>query len=159
LKQYPPEPKPETLNVFIARARMLEEMGVSGLAFSGVGTEIVERLAALVHRYDVDDLKHFASTKRHALIACFLAEAYKTTLDRIVEMNRVSLTGMNRRAKNAAERQQKDVRESARRGLQTVLHATELLADKSRSRDERLEQIFAEYDEQRLADAVAVCRE
>jgi hypothetical protein len=117
LKEYPPEPKAQVILEYLGRAARLREMGVGALDFSGVRADIVIHLAELARRYDVDDLKRFSPAKRYAMAACFLADAQRTVLDHLVEMHHVFLTGLHRRAQNAYDDQQKQLRQRSSRNL------------------------------------------
>jgi hypothetical protein len=48
---------------------------------------LVQELAQLTRRYDADDPKRFALSKRYTLIVYFLAETQKTLLEQTVVMN------------------------------------------------------------------------
>lgn len=89
-KLYPPSARPGDILSYLERSRSLHSLGVAKVDLAGVGSELLEHLAELARRYDVDDLKRFVPAKRHAPLACFLAEAHKSTLDHLVEMHRES---------------------------------------------------------------------
>lgn len=109
-KQYPPSARPVAIQSHLDRFSALRTIGAGRLDLAGFGSKLVEHLAGLGRRYDVDDLKRFAPAKRYALAACFLAEAEKTTLDHLVEMHREFLTGMSRRARRAVEEHHREIR-------------------------------------------------
>jgi hypothetical protein len=110
LKQYPPEPKPEAINIYLERAEFLRSLGAGRIDFSGIRPEVVQHLAELAQRYDVDDLGRFAPTKRHALVACFLADRNKSILDHLIEMHHGFLTTQHRSALHAFEKRHKALR-------------------------------------------------
>ena len=126
-KEYPPEPTPVAIKAHLSRITMLRTMEVPTIDFTDVQPEIVAHLAATTRRHDVTDLRRFAPVKRHAMVACFLAEAYKTTLDQLVEMHHGFLTGLHRRAHRQSERQSQELRHRESRSLATVLDALETL--------------------------------
>lgn len=159
LKQYPPEAKPRAILTYLERAALFRSVGAGAVDFTGFDGETIGELADMVRRYDVDDLKRFGPAKRYALIACFLAEAQKTTLDHLVEMHRAFLTGMSRRARNAVEKRHREVRSRATKGLATVLQAMEIVLDRSRPPAEVLDDMFNQVDEETLRAAVVMCRE
>jgi hypothetical protein len=78
-------------------------------------------------RYDAGDLRRFAKPKSDALVACYLVEARKSLLDRVVELHDQFMTTMSRRARLAAEAQLRAWRRRARDGLERVLGAIETL--------------------------------
>jgi len=154
-KQYPPEPNAQTILQYLRRAQTLREMGVGALDFSGVRPDVVVHLAELARRYDVDDLKRYAPTKRYAMAACFLAEAQKTALDHLVEMHHVFMTGLHRRAHHAFDARHKQLRQRSPRNLGVVLDAIEALLDPARP----IADVARELDMPLVRQAIGVCRE
>ncbi|MCC7377379.1 MAG: DUF4158 domain-containing protein [Verrucomicrobiales bacterium] len=156
LKQYPPEPRPDSINLYLDHAEVLRELDVGGIDFTGIRPEAVLHLAELARCYGVADLKRFAPAKRYALLACFLAEANKTVLDHLVEMHHVFLTGLHRRAMHAHEARHRALRQSASRNLRVVLDALESLLDpEPHSASEATERL----DIPEVRAALAGCRE
>jgi TnpA family transposase len=158
-KLYPPSARTADILSYLDRFSSLCAMPAGHLDLAGLGTEFVEHFAELVRRYDVDDLRRFVPAKRHALVACFLAEARKTTLDHLVEMHREFLTGMSRRARHAVEARHRQVRQQVTKAIATVLHAMNILLDQRTPREARLEKFYEEHDEEALRAAVDTCRE
>jgi hypothetical protein len=158
-KLYPPSARAVDILSYLERFRSLRSMGVAELDLTGVGGDLVQHLAELARRYDVDDFKPFIPAKRHALVACFLAEANRSTLDHLVEMHREFLTGMARRARHAVDERHREVRQRVTKDLATVIHAMSILLDQASSREARLERFYEEHDEATLREAVATCRE
>lgn len=92
-KQYPPDPRPADILTYLERLDLLRSIGAAGVDLAGIPSNVLERLAELGRRYDAKELRRFSPSKRYALVACFLADAQKTTLDHLVEMHREYLTG------------------------------------------------------------------
>jgi hypothetical protein len=115
-------------------------------------------LAQLAKRYDVDDLKRFPAVKRYALLACFLTEAQKTLLDHLVAMHHHYLTGMSRRARRAFEIRYREVRRQVKTAWTTVLEALELVVDPTRPRETALTELYHEFPEEEIRQALVTCR-
>ena len=158
-KQYPPEARPVAIQSYLDRFERLRSIGAGNVDLMGLEGEVVEHFAELGRRYDVDDLKRFGPAKRYALVACFLGEAQKTTLDHIVEMHREFLTGMSRRARHAVDERHREVRQRACRDLGTLLRAMDIILSRSSSPATLLADLYRELDETALRQAVATCRE
>ena len=158
LKAYPPEPTPPAILSYLERERFLRALGVTEIDLDGVSPELITHLAQLVRYYDARELKRFAPGKRHALVACFLAEAQKTILDHLIEMHSQYLIGMNRRARNTLEKRRRELRSRAKRGLDTVLQALEILLDPERPRETVLTELYLEIEEPKLREALHHCR-
>ena len=65
------------------------------------------------------------------MLACFLVEAQKSLLDHLATMHDQFLTGMSRRSRNAFEERHREFRKRAKRGVETLLSAVEILLDRS----------------------------
>ena len=159
LKQYPPEPTPAAINAYLDRFDLLRSLDLGQVDLAGLSAQMVKHMIELVERYDVKELRRFAPAKRYVLVACFLVEAQKTTLDHLVEMNRVFLTGMSRRARHALENRHKEIRQRAKKGLDTVLQAMDIILDRSRPAATLIDELYLEVDEASLRAAVATCRD
>jgi TnpA family transposase len=127
LKDYPKSANAAVIKGDIVRLRLIEELLGTEAGLDDLDPRIVRQLGQLGRRYDAGDLRRFAKPKCYALVACTLAEAHKTLLDQIVEMNDLFLTGMNRRSRTAVEMRRKSLRRRARDGLHRVLGAVDTL--------------------------------
>jgi len=133
-KEYPPSPTSDVMISYLKRAEHLRELGVGRIDFSGIRPDAILHLAQLARRYDVRELRRFAPTKRHPMVACFLAEANKSVLDHLVEMHHVFLTGLHRRAGHAFDKRHRELRQRSGRSLRLVLDTLEALLDPERLR-------------------------
>ena len=127
LKDYPKSANAAVIKADIVRLRLIEQLLDAGAGLDDLNPQIIRQLGQLGHRYDAGDLRRFAKPKRDALVACYLVEARKTLIDQIVEMNDLFLTAMNRKSRNAVEKQRKSLRRRARDGLHRVLGAVDAL--------------------------------
>ena len=83
---------------------------------------MIERLAHLTRRYDVQAVKRFAPETRTATLVCFLVEAHKSLLDHLITMHEQYVTGLLRRSRHAFDERHREFRKRARRGIYTVLY-------------------------------------
>jgi Domain of unknown function (DUF4158) len=158
LKEYPPESTPAAILSYIERFRLVQALGTSELDLADLNPAQVQSLAQLAKHYDVDDLKRFPADKRYAFLACFLAEAQKTLLDHLVAMHHQFLTGMSRRARRAFEARYKEVRRQVKTAWGTVLAALERVLDPSRPHETALTELYREFPEEELRQALSACR-
>ena len=128
----------------------------AGAGLGDIDSRIVRQLGQLGRRYDAGDLRRFAKPKRDARVACYLVEARKTLLDQVVEMNDLFLTGTNRRARNAVEKQRKVLRRRARDGLHRVLGAVDALV--AADGTQTVEAFRDAQSPAALVEAAAACR-
>ncbi len=159
LKEYPPEASAGAINRFIERYHFLRSIGVGEIDLSGVPSTQVGSLSALARRYDAHSLKRFAEGKRYAMVACFLFEAQRTTLDHVVLMHDQFVTTMSRRSRHSFEDRYRAVRKKAKQGFDILLCAVEVLLDSKRPRSEVLDELYSEIDEHELREAKEACRD
>jgi TnpA family transposase len=156
-REYPPEATPTSLADYLERYREITSLGVGVLNLSGIPTAVIEHLAQLTRRYDVQALKRFAPETRAAMLVCFLGEAHKSLLDHLIAMHEQYITGLVRRSRHAFDERHREFRKRARRGIQTVLSAMEILLE--RQMDDPLVALYRQIEESTLRAALEDCRE
>lgn len=156
-KEYPPEASPAAILDYVERYYRLQGAGVSAIDLAGIAPPVVDHLGQLAHKYNAQALKRFAAVTRHAMLACLLVEAQKSLLDHLATMHDQFVTGMARRSRNAFEERHREFRKRAKRGVETLMSAVEILLAGSHSDAfSRLEQ---QIDESTLRAALLDCRE
>jgi hypothetical protein len=156
-REYPPEATPASLADYLDRYQEIISLGVAGFDLSGVPPGVVDHLAQLTRRYDVQSLKRFAPETRIAMLVCFLVEAHKSLLDHLIAMHEQYITSLLRRSRHAFDERHREFRKRARRGIQTVLSAMEILLE--RRADDPLIALYRQIDEATLRAALDDCRE
>lgn len=159
LKEYPPEGKPETILAFLENYTLLKSIGVAGIRIAGCSVALILQFARCARREDVWHLRRLPEAKRHAMLACFLIDALKTTLDHVVEMNDQFLLGMCRRSKNSFERKQQEYRQRARQGRQQLLYGMEIVVEGDGQPVQMYLDLYAQIPKLDLRSAMADCRE
>lgn len=156
-REYPPEATPASLADYLDRYREITSLGVGVLNLSGTPSAMIEHLAQLTRRYDVQALKRFATETRTAMLVCFLVEAHKSLLDHLIAMHEQYITGLLRRTRHAFDERHREFRKRARRGIETVLSALEILLE--RRTGDPLVALYRQIEESTLRAALADCRE
>ena len=156
-KEYPPEASPASLLDYLERHQTLALSGVATIDLSGIPPAVIEHLAQLARRYDAQALKRFPTDTRLAMLACFLSEARKSLLDHLVAMHDQFMTTLARRSRHAFDERHREFRKRARRGIEVVLSAMEILLDPEAA--DRLAAVYRRIEEPALRSAVEDCRE
>jgi TnpA family transposase len=156
-KEYPPEASPASLLDYLERQRTLARSGVADLDLSGIPTAVIDHLVQLARRYDVQALKRFTIDTRLAIVACFLTETHKSLLDHLIAMHDQFMTTLARRSRHAFDERHREFRKRARRGIEVVLTAMEILLDPKAI--DRLDALYRQIEEPALRSAVEDCRE
>jgi len=159
LKEYPPEATPATILGYLDRCSLVESIGVSQIDLGGFSSLLVEHLSQLARKYDVQALKRFSPATRHAMLACFLSDAEKTLLDHVVTMNEQYLTGFCRRSRHAFEERHREFRKRAKKGVETLLGAMEIVLDSRPADGNLLAVLYKQFEEPTLREAMEACRE
>lgn len=158
-KEYPPEATPAMILSYVERCFLLESIGVSQIDLGGFSSPLVEHLSQLARKYDVQALKRFSPATRHAMLACFLSDAEKTLLDHAVTMNEQYLTGVCRRSRHAFEERHREFRKRAKKGVETLLDAMEIVLDSRPADGNPLAVLYRQIDEAVLREVMEACRE
>ena len=158
-KEYPPEATPATILSYLDRCFLLESIGVSQIDLTGFTSLLVEHLSQLARKYDVQALKRFSPPTRHAMLACFLTDAEKTLLDHVLTMNEQYLTGLSRRSRHAFEGRHREFRKRAKKGVEMLLQAMEIVLDSRPADGNLLALLYGQIDEPALREAMEACRE
>jgi len=158
-KAYPPEATPALILSYLERCSRLESIGVSQIDLGGFSSPLIEHLSQLARKYDVQALKRFSPATRHAMLACLLSDAEKTLLDHVVTMNEQYLTGLCRRSRHAFEERHREFRKRAKKGVETLLQAMEIVLDSRPADGHLLDFLYRQIDEPALREAMEACRE
>jgi TnpA family transposase len=155
--EYPPEAKAKHIVRFLERYHLLTELGIEQVRFTGVGRELLQRLAAAVRTYDAWQIRRFDADKRYALAACFLYEAKKTLLDYLVAMHAQFMTAMERRSHRAWEEEHRRLRKQVRRGVALLRGLARLVLDLRGEQEAPLSRLFERVDVDDITSAVKDC--
>ena len=156
LKEPPPAARASLISAHLARLDLVDGLLGAEVDLSAATPQHVQHLAQLGRRYDVQALKRFAAPKRHALVAAFLVETRKGLLDQAVAMHDQYMTGLERRSRLAFEDKHRALRRQAKRGLDTLLGAVDVLLDADRTAP--IGSLYKKLSEAELRQAGADCR-
>ena len=153
----PPEAKAKHIVRFLERYHVLAELGLEQVRFTGVGRELLQRLAAAVRTYDAWQIRRFDADKHYALAACFLYETKKTLLDYLVAMHAQFMTAMERRSHRAWEEEHRRLRKQVRRGVASLRGLATLVLDLRGEQEAPLSRLFERVDVDDITAAVKDC--
>jgi TnpA family transposase len=156
-REYPPEATPASLADYLQRYGEVASLGVSEFNLGGIPLAAIERLAELTRRYDSQALRRFGQDTRTAMLVCVAVEAQKTLLDHLIAMHEQYITGLIRRSRHAFDERHREFRKRARRGIETVLSAMEILLE--RRAEDPLLALYRQINETTLRTALDDCRE
>ena len=101
--------KAKSIVTYLEWAAELRALPLDPLEHIGIGPALLERLSIAVGTYDAQQLKAFEANKRFALATAFLYDMRKRLLDYLVEMHARFMTEMQREARNAWEKEHRQV--------------------------------------------------
>lgn len=154
---YPPEAKAKHIMTYLERYDELRPLDLAPLQHVGVNLELLQRLGTAVQTYDVEQLRRFAADKRYALAAAFLFDARKRLLDYLVEMHAQFMTDMQREARNAWEKEHRQVRVRLRRGVTSLRELAETVLALEASPESPMAALLAQINPHEIAEAVNDC--
>ena len=155
--QYPPEAKAKSIATYLAWTAELRALQLAPLEHIGVGPALLERLSTAVRTYDAQQLKAFEANKRFALAAAFLYDTRKRLLDYLVEMHMQFMTEMQREARNAWEKEHRQVRKRLHQGVISLRELAETVLALSTSPEAPLSTLLAHIDPNQIAGAIEAC--
>jgi TnpA family transposase len=158
-REYPPEATAESILTWIERHRLLRSPGLQEINLGGFHPHLVFHLHQLARKYDAQALKRFAPATRYALLSCFVVETQRTLLDHLIQMHEQFLATMCRRSRHAFEEKYRDFRRRAKKGIQTLLGAVELLLQPGNGGTTSIRDLYESISEPSLREALADCRE
>lgn len=158
-REYPPEATGESILTWIERHRLLRSPGLQEINLGGFHPHLVFHLHQLARKYDAQALKRFAPATRYALLSCFVVETQRTLLDHLIQMHEQFLATMCRRSRHAFEQKYREFRRRAKRGLQTLLGAVELLLQPGNAGTMPICDLYERLGESSLRQALVDCRE
>ena len=154
---YPPEAKARHILTYLQRYGELSPLDLTPLQHTGVSPELLQRLSTAVQTYDVPQLRRFAAEKRYALAAAFLFDAKKRLLDYLVDMHAQFMTEMQREARNAWEKEHRQVRARLRRGVTALRELAETVLELEASPESPMATLLEQINTREIAEAVTDC--
>src|SRR5712691_10538753 len=154
---YPPEAKAKHILTYLQRYGELSPLDLTSLQHTSVSPELLQRLSTAVQTYDAQQLRHFATDKRHALAAAFLFDARKRLLDYLVDMHAQFMTEMQREARNAWEQEHRQARPRVRRGVTVLRALAETVLRLEASPASPIATLLEQINTQEIAEAVKNC--
>ena len=127
LASYPPDPTVQSITDYHDKFNYLQSIGVDNIDLTGYSNSLIKQFASQIKNYGAYRLRKLPPDDRYSMVACFLVEIMKTLLDHLAEMNDKYFTGMERRAKNAFEKEFRQKRKEAKSGLDTLINLTEFI--------------------------------
>ena len=127
LKNSPPAASHLAMGELLAQHKKLAALGLEKIDWSGVSPAMIWHLAALTRQYDAWSLRRFESSKRQALLSCFLLETRKTLLDNLAKMHDQLMTDLDRRSRRASQHDQAVALRKHLESLDTLIRAGKIL--------------------------------
>ena len=157
-KEYPPEATGESILAYLERHHLLPSPSLQEIDLSGFHPHLIHHLYQLARKYDAQALKRFVPATRYALLSCFVVETQRTLLDHLIQMHDQFLTTMCRRSRHAFEERHREFRRRAKKGVETLLTAIEILLQPGNS-TVPVKDVYEKIGQACLRDALADCRE
>lgn len=129
LKESPPSAKISSLRRFLALYRMLLDSGIDRFKDEMLNPAFRDYLYQLARRYNATDLKRFNSSKRNAMMICFLLETRRIMLDNLVRMHDQYMMNISRLARNTHEKKHRQFRKRQKKAIDVMLNTVHLLLE------------------------------
>ncbi|MBF5060175.1 DUF4158 domain-containing protein [Candidatus Neptunochlamydia vexilliferae] len=124
----PPEPTAQVLNDYLDRLSILAKLEVHKVKLNDINPQMIKDIAAFVKTYSSREVRRIAPPeKRYTYIICFLAEAYKTLIDHIIELNDRFLLKKERVSRNDLTKKLDPLRKNAAAGSELMVDSMKKL--------------------------------
>jgi TnpA family transposase len=160
LKRSPPEPSVKIIHKYLDRLKKLEAIDIPSLDLSDIHPNLIETFYRLTCTYNIRDLRRMMpSSKRYALLACFLSEAYKILLDHLVELNDKMLETKERESRNQFKKNATASRREAKIAEKILLATIKNMYHQEKTEDMMLSKFIATLNNDEINKAMAECEE
>ncbi len=155
LKESPPSARISSLKIYLDRYKKLEEITLEQFDSSVFSDSFTDYLFRLSKYYNAAELKRFKEQKRLSLLICFLLEARKELLDKLVKMHDQYILDLSRRMRNLYEKKYRQSRKKNKRAVDTVLKAAKMLVHRQNGSPSDTQDIIEAVGEEKLLGSIA----
>ncbi len=154
LKEPPGFPSPQALLRLMAKLDRIQAIGVLNIDLSWLNNNFQKTLAKRAEQYTAYRLRELQDDHRYSLLVCFLWQAYRDTLDHIIEMFDKLMTRRERYAQFELDELLKRQRTSIRSSLTMLKSLGQILLDETIADQEIRSAVFGRFPREILEKEV-----
>jgi TnpA family transposase len=152
IKQPPEFPSPRALLRLMVKLERIQETGVLNIDLSWINNNFQKSLAKRARNSSVWRMRVLHPPHRYTVLACFLWQTFRDTIDYIIDMHSKLITRMWRRAENELDKQVKKRRKSLRSTLSFFKKISHVLLDEELPDDDIRSTVFEVIPPEKLRE-------
>lgn len=150
LKRTPSAASSAAMQRLFEKLAGIRATGILAIDLAWLNNNYQRTLTRYAQRCSADRLRKLETAHRYPVLACFLQQVYRDTLDYIVEMNDKVLTGVYSRAQTEVDAEMKRQRKTLRTSLHTFQTLGQIILDEGIEDKVLRESLFQEIDKEVL---------
>lgn len=155
LKQPPGRPSPTAMLHLTNNLEQIQGMDILTIDLSWLNNNYQRSLARYARRCSADRLRNLQSEHRYAVLACFVVQVYRDTIDHMIDMHDKIVTGVHHRAQTDLDEQTRKQRSMIRSALTILKALGEVILDESIGDDELRQVLFSRVNQEKLVGQMA----
>lgn len=155
LKQAPRRASPAAMVRLAQKLERIQDTGILLVDLSWLNNNYQRSLAHYARRCSADRLRKLRAEHRYTVLACFLRQIYRETVDQMVEMHHKLMLRLHNRAKEELDNHTRRQRRMIRQSLDMLHTLAGVLLDES-VRDAELRRVlFGQVERDQLVSQIA----
>ncbi len=155
LKQPPGRPSPTAMLHLTDNLEQIQGMDILTIDLSWLNNNYQRSLARYARRCSADRLRNLQSEHRYAVLACFLVQVYRDTIDHMIDMHDKIVTGVYHRAQADVDEQTRKQRSMIRSALTILKVLGEVILDESIGDDDLRQALFSRVNQEKMVRQMA----
>ncbi len=155
LKKPPGQPSPKSMLRLGDKLKMIHATGVLTLDLSWLNNNYQRSLTRYARRCSADRLRDLKEDRRYAVLVCFLWQAYRDTIDHMIDMHDKLMLRVFNRAQEDIDAETRKQRRMIRSSLDSFQRLGFLILDDTIPDSELRQMFFQEIDRERLLEQVS----
>jgi len=151
LKQPPGKPSPAAILRLTDKLEQVRDTDILSVDLSWLNNNYQRSLARYARRCSADRLRGLQDEYRYVVLACFLWQVYRDTIDYLVDTHDKLMTGVYHRAQEDIDGELRKRRQMIRSALATFKTVVDTLLDESIDDSELRKTLFNQVEPEKLA--------
>lgn len=154
LKRPPGRPTPKAMLRLGDKLSVIQDTGVLAVDLSWLNNNYQRSLTRYAARCSADRLRQLKSSRRYAVLVCFLRQTYQNTIDYMIDMHHKLMTAVYTRAQEDIDKQAKKQRRKIRNALASFHTLGKLVLGDEVVDTQLRRAVFGKIDRHTLAEQV-----
>lgn len=155
LKKPPGQPSPKSMLRLADKLKIIQATGLLTIDLAWLNNNYQRSLTRYARRCSADRLRDLKEDRRYAVLICFLWQAYRDTIDHMIDMHDKLMLRVFNRAQEDIDVETRKQRRMIRSSLDSFQRLGFLILDNTIPDSELRQMFFQEVDRERLLEQVS----